>query len=35
MEAFSKYGNHWLKVEIDNAYGNPTRDDINVSVVEF
>lgn len=35
MEAFSDYGHHWLKVEIDNAYAHPTRDDIRVTVVEF
>ncbi len=35
MASFSKYGHHWLLVEIDNAYRMPSKDDISVSAIEF
>lgn len=35
MASFSDKGNHWLYVEIPNAFTNPNPDDISVEVVEF
>ena len=35
MASFSDKKNHWLYVEIPNAYTNPNPDDISIEVVEF